>query len=274
MLDMKDKGFTLIELVIVILLLGILSFTLINILHGPMEAFVDVQQRAQLVDIAETALQRMTREIRLALPNSIRISGSAIEFLRTLDGGRYRKQGANRLKFNKQSDMFEFLGPLNNFGGIDVGAGTQPDCMNDTVDCMVVFNTGQPGADAYNGDNIAAITAKAASTLSFDLTPVTKFPFESPRQRFFVVDTPVSFVCSVPNIRRYSHYTITGVQPVPPVGATSNNLLIDQLSSCSMEYDPGTATRGGLVTISITVQNTNLGQSVTLLQQVHVDNQP
>lgn len=275
MFDNKENGFTLIELVIVILILGILSFTLINILRGPMEAFVDVQQRAQLVDIAETALQRMTREIRLALPNSIRISGTAIEFLRTLDGGRYREQGANRLKFNKQSDTFEFLGPLNNFGGIDVGAGTlQSDCLNDTVDCMVVFNTGQPSADAYNGDNIAAITAKAASTLSFDLTPVPNFPFESPRQRFFVVDTPVSFVCSGSQIRRYSHYTIVGAQPVPPVGATSNNRLIDQISSCSMEYDPGTATRGGLVTISITVQDASLGQSVTLLQQVHVDNQP
>ena len=72
----KSAGFTLIELVIVILILGILSFVLVNILRGPMQAHLDVERRARLVDIAETALQRMTREIRLALPNSIRLSGT------------------------------------------------------------------------------------------------------------------------------------------------------------------------------------------------------
>ena len=48
--------------------------------------------RAALVSVADSALQRITRGIRLALPNSIRISGSsgALEFLRIRTGGRYR----------------------------------------------------------------------------------------------------------------------------------------------------------------------------------------
>ncbi len=274
----KSTGFTLIELVVVILILGILSFILVNILRGPMQAYLDVERRARLVDIAETALQRMTREIRLALPNSVRISGTtAIEFLRTRDGGRYRDKGTNRLKFNKQSDPFEFLGPLINFTGIVAGGASQAACLDAprSADCMVVYNTGQPGADAYAGENIAAITAKnlgPPTTLSFNLSPVTKFPIQSPSQRFQVVDTPVSFVCAGSSITRYSDYTIAAVQPVPPAG--SANLLVDQVSSCSMTYDPGSATRAALVTISITLQDPNLGQSVTLLQQAHVPNQP
>lgn len=273
----KYNGFTLIELVIVILILGILSFILVNILRGPMQAYIDVDRRARLVDIAETALQRMTREIRLALPNSIRISGStAIEFLRTRDGGRYRDKGANRLKFNKQSDTFQFLGPLNNFAAIVTGGANQAACLDAprTADCMVVYNTGQPGANAYAGENIAAITAKnlGASTLSFDLTPVTEFPNESPSQRFQVVDTPVSFVCAGSSITRYSDYSITAGQVVPPGGTA--NLLVDHVSSCSMTYDAGSATRAALVTISLTLLDSNLGQSVTLLQQAHVTNQP
>ena len=273
----KSAGFTLIELVIVILILGILSFVLVNILRGPMQAHLDVERRARLVDIAETALQRMTREIRLALPNSVRISGTlAIEFLRTRDGGRYRDKGANRLKFNKQSDTFEFLGPLNNFAGIVTGGASQAACMiaPRTADCMVVYNTGQPGANAYAGENIAAITAKnlGASTLSFNLSPVTKFPNQSPSQRFQVVDTPVSFVCSGASITRYADYSITAAQSVSPGG--SANLLADQVSDCFMTYDPGSATRAALVTIRMTLQDTSLGQSVTLLQQAHVPNQP
>ena len=62
--------------------------------------------RASLVDAADLALQRMSREVRLALPNSVRIrSGTstgletcaagggtvcAVEILRTADGGQYR----------------------------------------------------------------------------------------------------------------------------------------------------------------------------------------
>lgn len=273
----KNHGFTLIEMIIVIVIIGLLSGVLFMILQGPMRAFADVERRSRLVDIGDTALQRMTREIRLALPNSIRISGgTAVEFLRTLDGGRYRAQGANRLKFNKSSDTFEFLGPLNNFAAINTGT-TRNDCLTDTANsnCLVVYNTQQPGADAYAGDNIAVITAKngGASTLGFDISPEAGFPFPSPRQRFFVVDTPVSYICSGNRIVRYSNYAITAGQAVPPPGG-SPSLLIDQLAGCSMDYDPGTATRAGLVTIRITIQDTQLGESITLLQQAHVDNQP
>ena len=284
-----NRGFTLIELIIVILIIGILSGVLFTILRGPMTQFIQVEQRANLVDIAETALLRMTREIRLALPNSIRISDGvalsscdisvnttcALEFLRTLDGGRYRRQGANRLKFNKQSDTFEYFGTLINLASINVGGTGQGDCLsaNATVDCMVVYNTGQTGANAYNGDNIAAITAKTASTLSFNLSPVTKFPYESPRQRFFVVDTPVSFVCSGSQITRYFDHLIEPTQKAPPVSGSSN-LLANKISDCTMDYDAGTSTRAGLVILSITVRDNNLGQEVTLLQQAHVDNQP
>ena len=290
------KGFTLIELIIVILIIGILSGVLFTILRGPMTQFIQVEQRANLVDIAETALLRMTREIRLALPNSIRIASStlpagqnlssctlggtpcALEFLRTLDGGRYRKNGSNRLKFNKQADSFEYFGTLNNSGSIAVNVGAvQSDCLSAsaTVDCMVVYNTGQTGANAYNGDNIAAITATIAgppTQLSFNLSPVTKFPYESPRQRFFVVDTPVSFICSGTAVTRYFDYLIESTQQITPGG--TSNLLANNISVCSMDYDPGTATRAGLVTLSITVRDNNLGQEVTLLQQAHVDNQP
>ncbi|MCG8379256.1 MAG: prepilin-type N-terminal cleavage/methylation domain-containing protein, partial [Proteobacteria bacterium] len=273
----NKNGFTLIESIIVILIIAILSFVIINVLRGPMRAFVDAQNRAQLVDIAETALTRMTREIRLALPNSVRVNGAgtAIEFLRTRDGGRYRNEDANKLKITEQTDTFEFLGPLNQFAAIQTGAGGQGVCMaaNSAVDCLVIYNTGQPNLNAYSGDNIAAINAKAGSTLTYDLSPVTEFPFPSRRHRFFVVDTPVSFICSGSAIRRYFDYLIQDPQPVPP-GTGTSNLLVNQVTNCTMEYDAGSETRSGLATISITIQDNEIGQSVTLIQQAHVDNAP
>ncbi len=291
------KGFTLIEFVIVIILMGIIGGAILTILSGPMRLFVQVEQRATLIDVAETALLRMTREIRLAVPNSVRINGTSIEFLRTLDGGRYRSKvhpgGAatpcgsindNRLSFSNDSDCFEVLGSLGNLPVSPATGNNQSDCVDQSALCLVVFNTGQSGANVYTLDNIAAVSAITTNSVTFDNSgdvPGFKFPNKSPRQRFQVVDTPVSFVCNIGtnNIRRYAEYDISSTQPVTPANFTSlsasqDNLLANMITACSFSYNAGTASRAGLVTLSITVKDNDLNQEVTLLQQAHVDNQP
>ena len=48
-------------------------------------------RRAALTDTADTAVRRMARDIRKALPNSIRqTSDQCVEFIPTKTGGRYR----------------------------------------------------------------------------------------------------------------------------------------------------------------------------------------
>lgn len=288
------RGFSLIELIIVIILTGILAGILFTIIRGPLQAYVQVERRATLVDIVETALQRMTREIRLALPYSVRANSpggyAAVEFLRTLDGGRYRSQGAGRLKFNQSSGTFDVLNTLTNFTAVSTTSTASPsqECINSTADCLVVYNIGQPlssvtaaatgisanaylgASSAYKGD-IAAISAVSANSLSFDNSDLSwNFGLQSPQQRFHIVDTPVSFVCSGSAIYRYSDYPITENQQSNPGGNV--NLLIDHVTGCSIQFDQPTLTRFGLLTIRITV--TNSGESVSLLQQVHVTNIP
>ncbi len=256
-----------------------------------------------MVDVAETALQRMTREIRLALPNSIRIASSgtitSIEFLRSLDGGRYRRRldGTNfdqctapdrdRLRFNRSNDCFEILGTLTNLpatGG--VGTTSQSTCLQGGSDCLVIFNTGQTEANAYAANNIAGIEVASANSIAFDISPLPRFPRSSPRQRFQIADTPVSFLydTSTGEILRLDEYDVLVTQPVdPPPGSTdftatsttrNSDLLMNQVTACSFNFSQGTATRAALVTIQLTISDTNLGNAVTLLQQAHVDNQP
>lgn len=295
------SGFTLVELVIVIVLIGILGGILFTILRGPMQAFVDVERRARLVDITETALQRMTREIRLAVPYSIRVSGSsnAVEFLRTFDGGRYRQKGAGRLRFNQEADTFTVFNTLDDPATINANSGTdRDDCLDSTAFCLVVFNIGQPqnlataiafgiSANAYLGisnafdGNLATISAATANSLSFDNndgSPPASWDFGigSPEQRFHIVDTVVSFVCSGGNITRFAGYPKTAVQGNPPaLGANGvSNLLVDQVSACNFSLEQPTKDRFGLLTMSITINDATLGQSVSLLQQVHLDNLP
>jgi MSHA biogenesis protein MshO len=290
-----QRGFSLIELIIVIIITGILAGILFVIIRGPLQAYVQVERRAVLVDIVETALQRMTREIRLALPYSVRVDNpggvEAVEFIRTLDGGRYRNRGANRLKFNQSSGSFDVLNTLVNFSSIDFAApASSQDCINGLADCLVVYNIGQPtnsatataigfSANAYLGasnayeGNIAAITAAGANSLTFDNSDLTwSFGRQSPMQRFQIADTPVSFVCNGSEIYRYSDYPLTESQQANPGGSSS--LLIDQVTGCEFDYQEPTLSRFGLLTLRIVITDAASGESASLLQQIHTTNVP
>lgn len=298
-------GFTIIELVVVIVLGGVLAALGAHNIAAPIQGFVDSARRAALVDAGETALNRITREVRLALPNSVRIDGTqALEFLRTRSGGRYRAQldpGApsDELDFTLASDSFDVLGEVKEFGRICSAAsgncgGTSPastaGCMaGDGIDCLVVFNTGQPAdcasmpsdrTNAYCGDNVAGIESVdvPGRRLSFVHDAADGFPFPSPRQRFHVVDTPVSFVCNpaLRNLTRYDGYPIQAVQPnaaaPPPVAGRA---LADGVIACRFAYDPGTSTRAALVTVTLTLSDPGApDERIDLFQQIHVPNAP
>ncbi|MDT8281180.1 MAG: prepilin-type N-terminal cleavage/methylation domain-containing protein [Gammaproteobacteria bacterium] len=286
------QGFTLIELVMVIVLIGALSSVASIFIAGPVQGFMDSNRRAELVDITETALQRMTREIHDALPNSIRISNNgtqfAIEYLSTLTGGRYRNLQAtagpgNKLNFNSSSDSFDILGGLPDFGDVDAAGGSgQANCLNNTVDCLVIYNTGTSAADfnAYNGDNIAAITAVSNNSMTFNNSdiPGWSFPAKSPNNRFFVVDSPVSFVCDSGSgeLLMYQGYNVMAGQPLTPASfGVAGAVLADKVSNCGAStflYNAGAGVRYGLVVIRLTISDA--GESVSLLQQAHVLNTP
>lgn len=289
----RQQGFTLIELLTVIVLVGILAVLGGQLILAPIQSFTDVSRRAELVDIADNALQRMSRELRNALPNSIRIgvSGSrtALEFLNTTAGGRYRARvesggGGDPLQ-NASTDTFDVIGGIT--GTVTPGPAGRANCLNGSSDCLVLYNTGTGAGDfnAYtaesaNTDNIAAITAMGANQITFNNGAGWSFPFPIPpssQQRFYVVDMPVSFVCdsSTGQLRRYEDYGIQAVQPVTDAQlGGSGALLADNVAGCAFSYTGGAGTRHGLVTLRVQVQDAATSESVALLYQVHVVNVP
>ena len=274
------KGFTLVELVIVISIMALVASAVSRFISEPVAAYLDTSRRATLVDVADTALHRLTREVRLALPNSVRVAGNgtAVEFLRVVTGGRYRSQPpGNPLDFSLSSDSFDVIGQLEDAALVGANASAvQGHCIAGTVACLVIHNTGQSGASAYAGDNIAAVRSASASAVSFHAA--TPFPLTSPGQRFYVIDGPVSFVCAGGMIYRYSGYPVTAAHSAVDSAAeldalgASKQLLADKVSTCKFEYDPGKATLSG--TLRVVLAHTEEGESVRLLQQVQVRNAP
>jgi MSHA biogenesis protein MshO len=269
----REGGVTLIEMVIVISITAIIAGGVAVFISRPFEGYIDAARRAELTDIADTALRRITRDLRTALPNSIRITqvGSVfyLEYLQTRGGGRYRAALASTnpvgdpLDFNIADNAFDVVGPQ-----ISLQTG----------DSIVIYNFASSGtiANAYYGDNRAA-PSNTGTVSTITLSPAFKFPYPAPGSRFQVVQHPVTYECNPTTgvLRRYWGYPIDPAQATPPTHAnTVTALLANAISSidgCSFTYT-ASGERTGVVGLAVRVERN--GESVRLFQQVHVSNAP
>jgi len=280
------RGFTLIELVIVIALGAIVASFMAMFIAGPVQAYDRQSRRAVLTDSADNALRSLGREIRRALPNSVRITSSggvtALEMLESVGAARYRDSGAlgdpaRELNFSTPDDAFATLGK---FAGI-----TRPFSSSNSY--LAIYNVGVTGADAYEGANVitaagttVSISDGAAGEDRVTLNPAQRFAYGSPGKRVYLVSGPVTFLCD-PNsatLRRYEGYSIAAAQTqrdsdaeLRAAGAVVSTLA-QNVASCAMSYAPGIAARAGLVSLELRVANQ--GEGVRLLHQVHVENVP
>lgn len=267
----RPSGFTLIEMVMVMTIVGIVAAMVAVFIRAPVEGYVDSVRRAELTDAAEAALRRIQRDVRLALPNSLRQTADGFEFIQTRSGGRYRDEadgstGGNFLRFTAtvnpcgNNRCFDVLGPL-------------PEMA--TGDFVVVYNLGVPGADAYAGSNRAAIQSIAGNTVTLAANPFAAQspPLPSPGARFQVVgqnERVVRYTCVGGVLTRHAGCdfanTASGCTAAVLAGSPTTT------ASCAIDYLSAETHRNGLLYIALTLSSG--GESVTLFNQIHVDNTP
>ena len=256
----------------VIVITGIIAGMIALFIRAPVQGYFDAARRAELTDIADTAARRMARDIRTALPNSVRTTGTTfLEFYPTIAGGRYRRE--QNCTGACIGDVLGFSAPDNRF---DVLGGITP--APAAGNRIVIYNNGTAAADAYALNNTGVVAAFAASAIT--LNPAVQFPFESPGNRFHVVTTPVTYSCNpgltggngTGNLIRNQGYAPANPQPTPPVGGTTS-LLASNVSACTFTYNAGGAA-GRIALVAIQLQITQENETVTIYHEVHVDNVP
>jgi MSHA biogenesis protein MshO len=220
-----QRGFTLMEAIVVISITAIVGAMVAMFIRLPVQGYIDSAARADLADIADTSLRRMARDVRLALPNSIRMDATStnqpyyLELLLTKGGGRYlaaedEVSSGNVLAMNTQTACgttycsFDIVGlaPGQAFSNSNAAIARQGIVAGDSI---VVYNLG-PGfepANAYDCSSSCnrAVVSPVASSSSQTVNLVasggmTTFAAQSialgsPTRRFQVVSGPVTYYC-------------------------------------------------------------------------------
>lgn len=264
----QQRGFTLVELIMVIVILGVVSSIVAVFIKQPIDAYFDTARRAALTDVADTAVRRMTRDIRKALPNSVRTpNNQCLEFIPTKTGGRYRADvnasgNGDILNFAAADSSFDMLGANSPLADQAIAAG----------DLVAVYNLGIPGADAYAGANTSAVTGVGAGSLANEtkISITSKlFPLASGSNRFHVIPSDekvVAYVCDGGKLYRTASTTLASACP------TSGAVLAKNVASCDFVYNGSNLQRNALAQIKIDL--TSNGETVSLYHEVNVNNTP
>lgn len=269
----KLRGFTLLELVVVMMITGIMAGSIAVFFVPAINAYFDTRRRAVLTDTADTALRRMARDVRRAVPNSIRIVGSTcFELVPTKAGGLYRRAadignpGEDPLDITQPDVSFDVLSPMTGVVGGDF---------------VVIGN--QNGNDVYTGVTRGEIAAwatpnpagAAVGTGRIVLTALTQFPAGYDGGRFQVVDAAeqsVFYICDgAGSLLRLVRPFTPAVPLACPAGGA---LLATNVTACTFTYNPATNATQAAGFVAMEIVLTAGGESMGLSHGAHVSNVP
>ena len=283
----QAKGFTLVELIVTLVLFGTISATLTLFFRPAFEAWMAARARATLADQAGNAVQRLLRDVRVAVPNSIRTPGtSCVELVPTRSGGRYRmapdttQSGSAAVDPGAVTTSFDVLTPFST-------AATLP-----AVGDWVVVDNQNPG-DVYAGANRSAITGVSTPSATLGRHRLTidamQFPLGYDGGRFSVVPNAqkaVFYVCSgasstldangnAPGVLyRLQNYGFNSATPGACPATTGADVVATGLRSCRFLYtaNQGATQQSGF--ISIELEFTRNSETASLVVGAHVANTP
>ena len=270
----KSRGFTLVELIVVMVLMGILAGSFTVFFRPALEAFFDARRRADMTDAADTALRKMAQDIRGAVPNSLNVidgtttdgDAACFQIVPTIGGGRYRTDidtaNPSAAVLNSGSSTPYMMAILASQATTAIA-----------IDQHVVINN-QNGDDVYNGPSRAKIT-DVGPPLTIDVNPTASGYTGGRFQLVSNSESSVIYTCANNTLTRKTLTSFAKKLPGPGLTAcdTDGTLVAGNASGCTFTYDAAGATYG-LLTLNLVLTHSASGESISLGHAIHVDNTP
>lgn len=251
----KQQGFTLVELITVVVILSIVAVIGTSFIISSTESYQTTQTRALLVNTGRAALERMTRQLRVALPQGVRITngGDCVQFLPIASGGTY-------------------LNPVPDQNNGAVASGSISTSMH-----QVEFGTAEYlsiGALASNElygtspISLAAVSGRSSTQVSFANKIWER---NSLSRRFYLLDNPQAFCLFGGELRFYEDLDISSSSV--NTGANYDLLARNaQASGSPFELSSGSEDRN--INVTLRIGFSEGGESVNFDQQVFIRNVP
>lgn len=261
MLRPRLRGFTLIEMVTSIVIIGVIGASIAVFMKPALDSYFETNRRAIMAEGADVVARRIDRELKSALPNSIvSPTTSCVLFVPAVGGGRYRVEKndaglGDPLEFNKSDNSFDVL-----------AHDGQPPSPNVQV---VIYNTGLGALDVYAGENRAALTSQSTANW-IRLDKSTKFPVPSPGSYFHLVPDRLDvFACAGTRLHRFSVAGIPASRPVAcPAIPADAPVFADGVAACAFTY----RSADGLILFTLGLASG--GETLMQQNEIHVDNTP
>jgi len=273
---MRNNGFTLIELVIVIVLLAIVSIFSFRFVGLGSEMYVTGAERVKLLDQSRFTIERITRELRNSVPNSARVlppladGSQCLEFVPIKVAGTYY----NAPFTSSAAESLELVTMATGWTSINSGSAKN--------DRLFIYTT-RPDfiyPDKPDGERRWSRVDSNQSRTGQQTTVVLKSGFyfaeESPRQRLYVGRPPVSFCVQIDGkIKRYSDY---GWNQTPT--ASANELIGERVINLTsagtkvpFEVENATLLRNNVIHVFLEYE-TAVGERLFFNQEIHIPNAP
>lgn len=258
------RGFTLIEIITVIIILAIVAALGGKIMVESTKSYQTTQARSRLVNTGRQALERMSRQLRDALPNSIRITNvtattSCVEFMPIASGGNYINavpDSANSAAASATINVSPHTIDFGNAQFVSIGASAS--------------------SELYGASPVSRATLSSRSATLLNLSAAKTWQRNSVAQRFYLLDFPQAF-CVISNQLRF--YPNQNATTALVDTASSYSLLADNVTAATpFSLTAGSENRNVNVLFNITFTN-NMGssafsQAVTFNQSVMIRNVP
>ncbi|WP_337841476.1 prepilin-type N-terminal cleavage/methylation domain-containing protein [Rheinheimera sp.] len=260
------SGFTLVELILVILLLGIVGTASFSYLGLGAKMYADAADREALLSSSRFAVERLSRELRNVVPNSVRTftdSGrNCIEFAPLIKAGRYSPGVAT----GSASGTVSLVSPD---GWTEVTGYSQPLLMT-------IYPT-DASRDIYGEARVAESFSFTASGTSLTVTySFNDIPTDSPSQRMYFFSLPVAYCLEGTELYRYQRTALN--QPL-----TGRMLMAEHLSAAfygpprneqPFQYDNSRVlTRNSVVHLRLAFESA-MGDVLVFNQEIHTPNVP